>query len=140
MNSRLDELQAAVLRVKLAHLDRANARRGTIAAEYDTALARTAIRPPARRAGATHVFHQYVVRVPDREAARARLREAGVGSAVHYPVPVHRQPAYEGRVALGPAACRATEAAASAVLSLPVYPELGDDEVCTVADALRRLL
>ncbi len=139
VNSRLDEVQAAILRVKLAHLDAANARRQAIATIYDKALTRSAIRPPTRRESATHVFHQYVIRVPDRAAVQARLRSAGIGTGVHYPVPVHRQPAYEERVALGPAGCRASEGAAAAVLSLPVYPELTEDEVATVATALERL-
>ena len=139
MNSRLDELQAAILRVKLAHLDTANARRQAIAAVYDEALSHTRLRPPARRANAGHVFHLYVVRVPDREAVQAKLRASGIGSGIHYPQPVHIQPAYKNRVALGAAGCRATEAAASEVLSLPLYPELTDDEVAQVAAALRRL-
>ncbi len=139
VNSRLDELQAAILRVKLAHLDAANARRQAIAAAYDAALASSAVRPPARREAATHVFHQYVVRVTDRAAVQVRLRSAGIGTGVHYPVPIHRQPAYEGRVPLGPSGCRASEAAAVAVLSLPAYPDLTDDEVATVASALERL-
>jgi dTDP-4-amino-4,6-dideoxygalactose transaminase len=92
--------------------------------------------PPARRAGATHVFHQYVVRVPDRGAVQARLRGQGIGSGVHYPVPVHLQPAYRGRVALGPAGCRESERAAAEVLSLPMYPELGDAQVEQVCGAL----
>ena len=139
INSRLDELQAAILRVKLAHLDTANARRRAIAAIYDEALRHTSIRPPARRPNAGHVFHLYVVRVPNRDAVQAKLRAAGIGSGVHYPQPVHVQPAYRNRVALGAAACRATEAAASEVLSLPLYPELSDDEVAQVAAELKRL-
>jgi dTDP-4-amino-4,6-dideoxygalactose transaminase len=121
VNSRLDELQAAILRVKLVHLDAENARRQAIAAAYDAALAGTAFAPPTRREGANHVFHQYVIRPPDRDAVGARLRAQGVATNVHYPVPIHRQPAYRGRVALGPAACRATEAAAAEVLSLPMF-------------------
>lgn len=139
VNSRLDEVQAAILRVKLVHLDAANARRQAIAARYDAALAGRAVRPPVRREGATHVFHQYVVRVPERGTVQERLRRAGIGTGIHYPVPVHRQPAYAGRVALGPAGCRASEAAAAEVLSLPVYPELTDAEVDRVAAALARL-
>ncbi len=137
VNSRLDELQAAVLRELLPRLDTRNARRRSIASALDIALSASPIRPPTRRADATHVFHQYVVRVRDRDAIQARLRDAGVGTGIHYPVPVHRQPAYAGRVALGPAACRASEVAAAEVLSLPVYPELTDAEVATVAEALR---
>ncbi|CAH2604459.1 dTDP-3-amino-3,4,6-trideoxy-alpha-D-glucose transaminase [Rhodovastum atsumiense] len=134
VNSRLDELQAAILRAKLPHLHAQNARRAAIAARYDAALAGTAITPPARRPEAGHVFHQYVIRVPDRAALQARLRERGIGTGVHYPVPVHLQAAYCGRVALGPAACRESERAAAEVLSLPMYPELTDaqvDQVCT---------
>jgi dTDP-4-amino-4,6-dideoxygalactose transaminase len=132
VNSRLDELQAAILRAKLPHLDAQNARRRAIAAMYDAALADGPWTPPVLRAGATHVFHQYVVRVPDRAAVQARLRGRGIGTGVHYPVPVHAQPAYLGRVALGPARCAATEAAAAEVMSLPMYPELTDAEVARV--------
>ncbi len=139
VNSRLDELQAAILRVKLRHLDAGNARRQAIAAEYDAALSATPLRPPARRSGATHVFHQYVVRVPDREAVQARLRAEGIGSGVHYPVPVHLQPAYKDRVALGLAGCRASEVAAREVLSLPLYPELTDEQVGMITRTISRL-
>lgn len=139
VNSRLDEIQAAILRAKLPGLDAANARRRAIADAYDAALGAGPIRPPARRAGVEHVFHQYVVRVPRRAEVQAELRAAGVGTGIHYPVPVHLQPAYLGRVALGPAACRASEQAAQEVLSLPVYPELGDAAVERVCAALRAL-
>jgi dTDP-4-amino-4,6-dideoxygalactose transaminase len=139
VNSRLDELQAAILRVKLRHLDAHNARRQTIAAAYDAALRESAVRPPARRSGATHVFHQYVIRVPDRETVQARLRTAGIGTGVHYPMPIHTQPAYRGRVTLGPSGCHASEAASAEVLSLPIYPELTDAQVEHVCTALRRV-
>jgi dTDP-4-amino-4,6-dideoxygalactose transaminase len=138
INSRLDEVQAAILSVKLRHLDAGNAARRRIAARYDTALAGGALTAPAKRAGAEHVFHQYVVRAPDRDALRARLREAGIGAGIHYPVPVHLQPAYVGRVPLGPAGCRASERAAAEVLSLPMFPELTDAQVDAVCAALRR--
>jgi dTDP-4-amino-4,6-dideoxygalactose transaminase len=136
VNSRLDELQAAILRVKLQHLDRQNARRGAIAAAYDAALAGTTVRPPARRAESTHVFHLYVIRVKQRAAVQEALRARGIGTAVHYPVPVHRQPAYLGRVALGTAGCRASEVAAEEVLSLPIFPEMTDQQVERVCSAL----
>ena len=123
----------------MPHLDAGNARRGAIAARYDAALAGGSIAPPARRPGAVHVFHQYVLRVPGRAEVQAALRARGVGTGVHYPVPVHLQPAYRGRVALGPAACRATERAAAEVLSLPMYPELSDAEVARVCEAIRLL-
>jgi dTDP-4-amino-4,6-dideoxygalactose transaminase len=137
VNSRLDEVQAAILRVKLAHLDAHNARRRAIAACYDAALEDGPWVPPARRDGAAHVFHQYVVRVPDRVGIQARLRGMGVGTGVHYPVPVHLQPAYLGRVAVGPAGCLATEAASLEVMSLPMYPELADADVARIGEMLR---
>jgi dTDP-4-amino-4,6-dideoxygalactose transaminase len=139
VNSRLDELQAAILRVKLQHLDAQNARRQAIAAAYDDALRRTMLTAPARRAGVGHVFHLYVLRTPDRAAIQARLRAAGIATGIHYPSPVHLQPAYRGRIALGPSRCHATEIAAEQVLSLPMYPELSDGQVAQVCEALRRL-
>ncbi|MBN8897638.1 MAG: DegT/DnrJ/EryC1/StrS family aminotransferase [Rhodospirillales bacterium] len=139
VNSRLDELQAATLRVKLAHLHAQNARRQAIAAAYDEALAGTSLQPPARRPEAGHVFHLYVVRTAERASVQARLRQAGIGSGIHYPQPVHLQPAYRDRIALGPARCAATERAANEVLSLPLYPELTDAQVEQVCAALRTL-
>ncbi len=139
VNSRLDEVQAAVLRVKLAHLDAHNARRRDIAAAYDAALAGTALAPPARRAGVEHVFHLYVLRDARRDAIMAALKAQGIGTGIHYPVPVHLQPAYEGRVALGPAGCAETARAAHEVFSLPMYPELADEQVARVCLALRGL-
>lgn len=139
VNSRLDEVQAAILTVKLAHLDAANARRQEIAARYDAALAGTGFAPPARRPGTTHVFHQYVIRCADRASVQARFRARGIGTNVHYPMPVHAQPAYRGRVALGPAQCRATERAAAEVLSLPMFPELADVQVERVCEAIGTL-
>jgi dTDP-4-amino-4,6-dideoxygalactose transaminase len=139
INSRLDEVQAAVLRVKLPGLDAGNARRREIAAAYDAALAGTAITPPARRGGCEHVFHQYVIRVERRDEVQKCLAAQGVGTGIHYPVPVHRQPAYADRLPMGPAACRETEAAAGVILSLPMYPELGDAELERVCAALRTL-
>ena len=139
VNSRLDEVQAAILRARLPRLDAGNARRREIAAAYDAALAGGRYAPPVRRAGAEHVFHQYVLRVPDRDSVQARLKEAGVGTGIHYPVPVHLQAAYLDRVPLGPAGCKETERAAGEVLSLPIYPELTGEQVERVSAALRGL-
>ena len=139
VNSRLDELQAAILRVKLTALDAGNARRQAIAAAYDAALAGSSLSAPVRRAGAGHVFHQYVLRVPDRAPVMARLRAEGVATAIHYPQPVHLQPAYAGRTPMGPAGCAETARAAGEVMSLPMFPELTDAQVEQVAAALRRL-
>lgn len=140
VNSRLDELQAAILRVKLRHLDAQNARRRQIAAAYNAALAGNRhLTAPTARDGVEHVFHLYVTRALERDAVQARLREAGIGSAIHYPAPVHLQPAYQGRVAVGAGGLDHTELAAREVLSLPIYPELTDAEVSRVCAALRAL-
>ena len=140
VNSRLDEVQAAILRVKLPALEAGNARRRAIAGAYDAALAGGPIAPPARRENAEHVFHQYVLRCPDRDGVQARLRAAGIGTGIHYPVPVHLQAAYRGRVPLGPAGCAETARAAQEVLSLPMYPELTEAQVERVCAALRGLV
>jgi len=137
VNSRLDEVQAAILRAKLPHLDRQNARRAEIAACYNRAL--TGLNPPSVRDGADHVFHLYVLRMRDRDSLQAVLRAEGIGTGIHYPVPVHLQPAYLDRVALGAGGCPETERAARQVLSLPLYPELTDNEVAEVCKALRTL-
>lgn len=137
MNSRLDELQAAILRPKLRRLDADNARRQAIAGAYDEGLKGLGFGLPARRQGATHVFHQYVVRTAKREAVQAALTARGIGTNVHYPVPVHLQPAYRARIALGPSGMAHSERAAREVLSLPMFPQLADDQVARVIDALR---
>ncbi len=139
INSRLDEVQAAILRVKLTALDAGNARRRAIAAQYDAALAGTALTPPVRRADSEHVFHQYVLRSSARGELMARLKADGVGTGIHYPVPVHEQSAYAGRIAMGPAGCAETSRAATEVFSLPMYPELSDAQVATICAAIARL-
>ncbi len=140
VNSRLDEIQAAILRVKLTHLDGQNARRTDIARAYTAALADGPLQPPERRVDAGHVYHLYVTRSPDRDRYQAFLREAGIGTGIHYPVPVHLQPAYVGRVALGRSGCPNTEVATKEILSLPIYPELTEAEVATVCAALKALV
>src|SRR6185503_11068150 len=137
LNSRLDELQAAILRVKLAHLDSDNAARQRIASVYDSALAAGPWRLPERRPGATHVFHQYVLRSSERDALLAALRSEGVAAGIHYPMPVHRQRAYAGRIR-GSDAPTETERAAREVLSLPMYPELEEAQVDAVVSAMLR--
>jgi dTDP-4-amino-4,6-dideoxygalactose transaminase len=137
-NSRLDELQAAVLRVKLRHLDADNARRAQLAAIYDRALSSSELVLPKRRPGSTHVFHLYVVRAAAREQKISGLRDAGIGALVHYPVPVHLQQAYRGRIR-GAGELAETERAAREVLSLPMYPELLESELEAVVAALQRL-
>jgi dTDP-4-amino-4,6-dideoxygalactose transaminase len=137
MNSRLDEVQAAVLRVKLPALDAGNARRAMIADAYDRGLTGSGLGLPRRRPDASHVFHQYVVRSPARDRLRDALRARGIGTNIHYPVPVHLQPAYLGRITLDPAGLPESEAAAREVLSLPLYPQLDDAAVARVVAAMR---
>jgi dTDP-4-amino-4,6-dideoxygalactose transaminase len=139
-NSRLDALQAAILGVKLGSLDADNAARERIAAIYDAGLAATELILPVRRAKATHVFHQYVVRHARRDALREALRRDGIGTGVHYPVPVHLQPAYAGRVAVAPGGLAESERAAAEVLSLPIYPQLDIGDAHRVVAALKTAL
>jgi dTDP-4-amino-4,6-dideoxygalactose transaminase len=136
VNSRLDEFQAAFLRTRLPFLEAGNQRRRAIAAAYDRELANTGLALPIQRAGTSHVYHQYVVRHSDRDGLQSRLQQRGIATNVHYPIPVHHQPAYRGRCSVGPAGLDATEAAARAVLSLPMYPELDDASVAEVIDAV----
>jgi dTDP-4-amino-4,6-dideoxygalactose transaminase len=137
VNSRLDELQAAVLRVKLRHLDEDNKRRARIAKLYDQALDDHAtLTRPQILPGATHVFHQYVIRVKARNSLQTFLGERGIGTAIHYPMPVHQQPAYARRIS----ACGSlheTEAVAQEILSLPMFPELPEPQIETVVDHIR---
>jgi dTDP-4-amino-4,6-dideoxygalactose transaminase len=137
INSRLDAIQAAILRVKLAALNEGNAQRQAIADRYDSGLAGLPLALPTRRPQATHVFHQYVIRLAGRDALRDRLRAARIGTGVHYPVPVHQQPAYAGRLASGPSGLGLTERAAPQILSLPIYPQLPDEAVDRVISEIR---
>ena len=135
-NSRLDEIQAAILRVKLRHLATENALRRKLAAIYVRGLAGTGVVTPAQREGAQHVFHQFVVRSMRRDGLKAFLHERGVDTMVHYPLPVHLQPAYQGRVRLGPGGLPHTERACAEVLSLPIHPQLSVEAVRRVSDAI----
>lgn len=129
VNSRLDEVQSAILRVLLRRLPAENQQRRRLARRYDTALAGTGITPPFIREMVSHAFHQYVVRTPERARLRAFLEEADISASIHYPAPVHLQPAYAGRVRIGRRGLPQTEAAAREVLSLPMSPHLPAAEV-----------
>lgn len=138
MNSRLDELQAAILRAKLPLLDNENARRREIAAAYDDGLAGIdGLERPWRRPGTQPVFHQYVVRHRRRDALRGALLRDGVATGVHYPLPAHRHPAFQDRVILPAGGVPGTERAAATVLSLPMFPQLENTQVDAVIQALR---
>jgi len=138
-NSRLDEIQAALLRVKLAYLDADNERRRRIAEYYNARLGEAAgLKPPVERPESRHAWHLYVARATHRDALRDELAANGVGTLVHYPVPIHLQPAYARRSA--GVTLPVTEQAAREVLSLPMYPQLLRDEIELVANAAIRAL
>lgn len=133
VNSRLDEVQAAVLRVKLPHLDSWNEARRSHAARYNEVLSWLPVQLPTL-AGEDHVFHLYVIRTPHRDELREYLALHGIGTGVHYPVPCHRQPAC---AAFGSADLPATEAVVDEILSLPMFPELRADEIDHIAGVMR---
>jgi dTDP-4-amino-4,6-dideoxygalactose transaminase len=145
-NARMDTIQAAVLEVKLRRVDAGNARRREIAALYDKAFREAGLAAKSVADGvvlpwtdprAEHVFHQYCIRAPRRDALRAFLAEEGVGSEIYYPLPLHEQ---ESLAFLGyrKGDFPESERAANEVLALPIYPELREDEVETVVDGIRR--
>jgi len=134
-NRRLDTIQAAVLRVKLRHLDRWNASRRTIASLYGELLEHSGATLPYESPDVEHVYHLYVVQVDGRERAQSEMAAHGVSTGIHYPVPIHLQEAYRA-AGFGSGSFPVTEAAAKRILSLPMYPELTEDGVRRVAAAL----
>jgi dTDP-3-amino-3,4,6-trideoxy-alpha-D-glucose transaminase len=135
--ARLDAVQAAILRVKLRRLDAWNAKRRSLAADLTGALAGASVAtPPPPGLGHDHVFHQYVVRAPERDALRAHLAERGIETGVHYPVPIHLTPAYSPRGGR-PARLPCTERLANTVCSLPVHPGLDARDITHMASAVR---
>jgi dTDP-4-amino-4,6-dideoxygalactose transaminase len=138
INSRLDELQSAVLRVKLRHLPAWNERRRVIAGMYADLLEGCGLQLPDAPRDGEHVYHLYVVRHPERDRLQAGLRERGIGTDIHYPLPAHMQPIYQSLAAQG--SLPVTEQIAGEVLSLPIYPELTDMEVRAVAAAVRAVV
>lgn len=138
-NSRLDEVQAAILRVKLRFLDADNARRRQIARAYATQLTALPLVVPKVRPFGEHVFHLYVVRLERRDEVLRGLSERGISPGIHYPVPVHRQDAYVGRVRTAPT-MSVTEMLARHGMSLPLYPELSENDVAAIVSALEQTL
>lgn len=137
-NHRLDTMQAAVLGVKLRYLDGWNENRRQVAAWYEELLADTLVVAPKTAVNAEHVYHLYVVRVPgDREALMASLKETGIASGLHYPIPIHCQPAFaeldyqEGDFPI-------TEAYAGTILSLPMFAELTREEIVFITDHIKK--
>lgn len=140
-NARLDEIQAAVLRIKLRHLDEWNARRQQVAAQYNQLLAGTDIITPEIPPGGRHVFYCYALRVPGgrRDGLRVFLAERGIGTQIHYPVPIHMQEAAQF-LGYRRGDLPVTEKVASEVLSLPMYPELTDSQIDRVASSVTEFM
>lgn len=138
-NHRLDTMQAAVLGVKLPHLDEWNAARRRAAAHYTELLHPLPVATPHVMADVEHVYHLYIIRTKNREALQSHLSEAGVATGLHYPVPVHLQAAFED---LGhkPGDFPVTEAYADEILSLPMYPELQNEAITYVVDAIKAFI
>lgn len=137
-NSRLDELQAVILRVKLRYLDEYNRQRRRVAHRYTELLSDLPLEAPHEDGIGRHVFHQYTVLSDRRDVIMQALQQAGVACAVYYPVPLHQQKAFAGQ-------CEGlilpvTEAVAARCLSLPIYPELEDDVIVRITDVIRRAL
>ena len=132
-NSRLDALQAAVLTVKLKHLDAWNARRRTHPARYSQSFEGRGLVTPVVDSRCTHVFHLYVIRTPRRNELQRHLSSQGIETGIHYPIPIHRQQAY---VDLGHAegSFPVTERIAREILSLPMYPELPEHAIDRIVD------
>jgi len=136
-NSRLDELQAAVLRVKLRHVDSWNDRRREIAQAYRKQLTELGVLVPSEASYARHVYHLYVVRVQRRAELQERLQAMGIASAIYYPVPLHLAGAY-AQLGHRPGAFPEAERAAEETLALPMYPEMSDEQLAYVVAALRQ--
>jgi dTDP-4-amino-4,6-dideoxygalactose transaminase len=139
VNSRLDGLQAAVLRVKLRHLDAWNAARRRIAERYVSALATSPLELPTVRPECEPVWHLFVVRTADRDRLQAQLKENGIETGVHYPCPLHLQPAYQ-HLGLSAGDLPVTERVAARILSLPIFPEMTEPQADRVVTAVKDAL
>jgi dTDP-4-amino-4,6-dideoxygalactose transaminase len=136
-NYRMEAFQGAILRVKLRHLERWTEARRALAGKYNELLGDSGVERPKEMSWARHVYHGYTLRSQDRESLRAALQEDGIQTGVHYPVPVHLQPAYAD-LGYGRGAFPQAEAAANQVLSIPLYPELSHRAVAEVAAAVNK--
>ncbi len=136
LNSRLDALQAAILRVKLPYLDQWSDQRAANARRYDEMLAGTRVVTPVAKPYARHVFNQYTIRAANRDGLQKHLAAREIGNAIYYPVPLHLQKCFAG-LGYGPGSLPESERAASEVLSIPIYPELTDQMARHVAASIR---
>ncbi|RMG61499.1 MAG: DegT/DnrJ/EryC1/StrS family aminotransferase [Calditrichaeota bacterium] len=136
VNSRLDTIQAAILRVKLPHLDEWNRRRREAAVAYNKAFSQLPVTPPMEQTYSYHIYHQYTIRTDRRDALREHLKERGIPTAVHYPMPLHLQPAFKERFGYREGEFPMAEKAARQVLSLPMHPELSGEEIDFIVQAI----
>ena len=136
-NTRLDELQAKLLNVKLPHLDRWNNTRRIKARMYDQALANLPLELPKQMPDAYHVFHLYVVRIPERDALRQYLSECGVPTLIHYPTPIHLQKAYQS-LGFTEGSFPNAERVSKEIISLPLYPSISEEDVLYVSRCIRK--
>jgi dTDP-4-amino-4,6-dideoxygalactose transaminase len=139
-NSRLDEIQAAILRVKLKKLDSDNLSRRKIAHFYQTNLNFLQIDLPEEKNHSYHVYHLYVIQIDKRDSLKNFLFKNGISTAIHYPIPIHLQPAYKDRVLVSPDYIRMTENISKKILSLPMYPQLKKEDVEIVCDYIKKWL
>jgi dTDP-4-amino-4,6-dideoxygalactose transaminase len=137
INSRLDEIQAAILHTKLPYLDTWNIRRREIAAQYTKGLQDLPLQTPRSMSESYHVYHLYVVQTPQREALKAFLEKQGIQSLIHYPIPAHLQSAYAA-LNYEAGSLPVTESTAKAILSLPMYPQIEEGTVKIIIEAVRR--
>ncbi len=137
-NSRLDEMQAVILRIKLGHIDSYNAERRRVAHRYNAGLAGLPLTTPHEDGIGTHVFHQYTLLTEHRDSIQQALQVEGIASAIYYPIPLHQQnvfkPDYPGL------SLPVTEDVARRCLSLPIYPELPDASIDRICDAIKRAI
>ncbi len=139
-NSRLDEIQAAIIRVKFKHIDEYNVKRRNNALLYNKHLSAAGIQTPSEQNGTKHVFHQYTIKVKNRDAVKKKLDDGKITSSmIYYPVPLHLQTAYKD-LGMGPGSLPKAEQVALEVLSLPMYPELTEAQIKQVADAVIKAL
>ena len=136
INSRLDELQAAILRIFLKQLEKDNSRRVEIAKKYNSVIDGEVIKAPPQINGSKSVYHLFVIETKDREDLSKFLNSKGVGTALHYPLPIHLQPAYKGRIK-GEERLYQTEELYKNVLSIPMYPELTNREINKISELLK---
>lgn len=139
LNSRLDEIQAAILRVKLKHLDKWNKKRRTLAKLYDKYLANCDIIIPRQSKNCFHIYHLYVIQTKNRDKLQKYLARQGIQAVIHYPKPIYLQKAYKD-LKLKKGTCPVAEKLSQEILSLPIYPELTENQVKKISQAIKKFV